>query len=163
MPRVQVPTTRLLSQRVHRNPRTAGHPVESVGSTIVSLPAGWSYIHVVAKAVLLTKIGVDLKWDGEEYRNDPKGCRKALEDIVRVLGDDGNDQTSEGLNSDRSPRSPTKIHQQIPASFGGRRRRWGSTQAQGVTKVGRSKGWPESIEERLESDACKPGCGPRGI
>ena len=26
MPRVQVPTTRILSQRVHRNP---GHPVES--------------------------------------------------------------------------------------------------------------------------------------
>lgn len=34
-------------------------------------------------------VGINLKCNGEEYQDDRKACRKALEDVVRVLGDDG--------------------------------------------------------------------------
>ena len=65
-----------------------------IGSANVSSPANWLYIYVAAKTAVLPKengVGINLKRNSEEYQDDRKACRKALEDVVRVLGDDGND------------------------------------------------------------------------
>ena len=86
-----------------------------VGTAIVSFPAGWGCTSRRQPRRWCSRpknddVGVNLKWNSEEYQDDHRACRKALEDVSQVLVDDGNDETSEGPNGDRSPSPSTKIH-----------------------------------------------------